>query len=376
MFDHNDPLAAAFGRLEESVMPYATLAGIDAAQATVKRRRTVRVTLAAAAGVVLIGGAALAVALTKGGPEQGVVATDPPVTTQPMVLLRDDDSPTPLDDARLELPDFHHGYCPTGQTQFQDGGWTGPGVPEFFEAAATIVAVVEGDVSGDGEADRVALIVCSAGTDPGAYAAQVVAFTKQNELLGQVAWASGGLMLLGSPEISDGKVRILHQSRPDGGPVAALEWRSYGWNGTAFQAAGQSSVPIDPRPTRLTVTLQPVRWTGDGRGVLTVSVTNNGGPTMDAVSVAMSATLPLTLTLSGTELTRSEIDDTDPYQWRFTIAAVPAGSTVTGTFEVSVASKALYGPGHLTVGAAGIGAGGRPLDNADNASWAELTVTR
>jgi hypothetical protein len=213
--------------------------------------RTVVATAAAAAVVIA---SAVTFALTRDPVhDPNAVSTDPPVSTSDpaaqMRLLADERAPTPLDRARLDLPDFHHSYSPQGQTEFYDRQWTGPSVTDALDARAFITDVVEGDVTGDGQAELIALVTCNAGTDAGSRATQVVAYTKAGAVLGQVTWASGEQAEL-RPR-ADGKVGVLYVSRPNAGPATAVEWRSWRRRG-----------PVVAVRVRLIGTTVPGSWSG------------------------------------------------------------------------------------------------------------------
>jgi hypothetical protein len=377
----HDLLRGAFVDLEEYAMPLATLRGLDHARATVRRRRTVRAVIASAALVAITSAATFA--LTRGsGHEPNVVTTNPPTSTPepalPMRLVTDNAKPTPFDQARFDLPDFHHNFCPKGQTQFHDRQWTGPGVAGVFEASALILDVVEGDVTGDQQMERIVLVICNAGTDPGAYAAQVVAYTHTGALLGQVTWVTGGQTGLWGPQVADGKVRVLYESRPNAGPATALQWRSFTWNGSRFAPAGTTAVQFDPQPTQLTATAQLTAFSAsDAHATLTVRVANHGARPLDALNITMTSGTPLSVSLAGTELNSMQGQGAGDqyYRWSLTIAGMPPGTTLEGTFDVTAVPKALIGPGRLGVSVWAVGPGGLPLENESDTNI-DLLISR
>jgi hypothetical protein len=366
-------LHRAFARLEETVLPHARLAGIDAARATVRRRRRTRVALLSAAVAILVLGPPVTLALVRGGrgspPPVGASNSPTPSTvttpTGPTLRIRGD-SPkvTELDDARLDLPDFNQSFCPSGPTQLRDGRWTGEILFETFRPTVMIEALAAGDVNGDGNRDVVALLTCNAGTDPGGVAHQVAAFTPTGSgyrTIGRVAGVSGGTANLRQPEVlGDGRVRILHVATPNVAPPESLQWRSYRWDGQRFVAAGsEATTSWDASQTRLTVAgtvALAADPTSGPTGTLRITVTNTGGATSTGIMIDISSAVPLTIGLPGVARPFRR-EGTDQYFWRIVADPVPVGR-LSGTLTVHVDSATAVADGaELTIRVSGLAVG-------------------
>lgn len=373
-----------FDRLDEAIRPSIRLAGLDHAYATVRRRRTVRLTIASALTLTLLAGLGTFYAARD-------VDTAPPVTTTPTtsgappMAIRSlvDDAASPLHDSTVVLPSFGHDYCPQGTTRFVDDAWTGPGVPEVFDAEAWVTQVVTGAVRAAGSSERAVLFTCNAGTDPGAYAAQVAVYRADSlTLVGQVIQVSGGLSKLRGVEIApDRTVRVLVAQTPGAGPTTELAWQVFRWTGTRFEQTDSVPVAIDARPTQLTVTATNVDLSDRG-GSTTIRVTNRGGPQLEAVILQLVSSVPLVIGPTDRVVCRAAcpprpiVPDAGAEVYSLIIEPVQPGMTVEGSFTITVPEGSVPDRATLTVQVFGTRVGDDGMVNDDDSNVVTAVIAK
>jgi hypothetical protein len=248
-----DSVRDAFVALEEAVLSEARLAGLEAAYATVRRRRQTRLAVVAALVVLvaLVPVVAFA-ALRSNGPAP--VATTPPTpgpaptptaeptgtpTPDPMPpdpmaplpagvipgvlrITSDRYAPTPLNEQRLEVPPFRESGCPSGQLQFH-----GRGTSDLNDIPnVQISETASGDVTGDGEVDHVAILTCRVRLTGGdQIVEQVVVYSGQLALVGQVVSLGVNTDATTPRILPDRTIRVNVGDREPAN--APSEWRSY-----------------------------------------------------------------------------------------------------------------------------------------------------
>lgn len=408
MSEPRDLLGAAFRELEESMSQQTRLPGVEAAYATVRRRRHYRIATVSAAVVVFVLAPAVAFAVLRGtGANSPEVGTSPGVTTPApsptgsatpsgppaLRVLTDVYGATALDEALLPVPDFRLSGCPAGRLQFHSRQWKGTPDASGFAPSVGIDEVLTGDVNGDGSADVVAWLSCVAGRVQGYQAQQVAAYTENTAgdyaLIGQVVSGDGN-SVLGWPHLeADGSVRVAVKTplEPVGG--AQSKWHSFRWSGARFEESA-APVVIPPAssmetPTQLAVTVTPQAVTGT-RATLTVTVRNAGPTTSDYLVLSFTSRKPMTIKADGWPAslvpaggphgircqagTGAEQDALSPCHWAVQVAAVPSGQSATGTFTIELVGSAVGGAG-LEVHVGGwltVDGGGSRGDVGDNRS--------
>lgn len=274
--------------------------GVGAVVSTVRhRRRTQAVTLVAAA-VVLLGGPATAVALTSGHHGTGpagppTASTSASASDSPSAVPSPSNSPTPpvpnngrisLDQLRndvITVLDWPKGddMCPTGQVKFS-GGKAGQGGVERIQGSPVYV-----DVDHDGVDETVILLSCN----PQWADYQVIVIHEDASLavetLGRVVASGPGMgtdimTIWGIAAGDNGQVRVdVGEFRPccEEAQASQHQWRTYGWNGTAFtQTGGPTAFGPNPLVTTLATTPAPLTMVkqadGSYTGTLHVTVRN------------------------------------------------------------------------------------------------------
>jgi hypothetical protein len=292
MSDPVDLLEVAFHDLREAVMPYTKLSGVDAAHATVRRRRRTRFALAAVVLVVvpLVGYAALrspnpvAAPIPPGTNLFPTQTTSAPAALQPLGFMA---VPAGLNDGVVDVPDFGDPGCPQGQVHFVGGIWRATTAAVGFTASVVASETVSGDVTGDGDDDALVVLRCAARADQAQSLTQVAAYSSNGSLLGQVARGSA-TEDVSSPMIQpDKSVRVTITSN-----AAGSQWRTYRWSGQAFGPAGP---PVDvpaAAPTVLNITVTPTVAPGTITS-LAVTVHNGGTQKSDFLVVTIRSRAPM-----------------------------------------------------------------------------------
>jgi hypothetical protein len=343
-----DSVRDAFVALEEAVLSEARLAGLEAAYATVRRRRQTRLAVVAALVVLVALVPAVAFAALRSNGPAPVATTPPTPTTRVMPTAEPTESPTadptaplpagitpgvlrvtadlyaarPLDDARLEVPPFENGDCPTGQIQFHDGAMSPQeNVPGLF-----ISEQATGDVTGNGAADHVAILTCRIDpSGPDQTVEQVVVYTDKFALVGQVV-ALGANTDAATPQIlADRTIRVNVGDREPAN--APSEWRSYRWTGGRSFAPVGAPIPVPGTVEKSQLSLFVTRASGG----FTVTVYNGGSAPMAAATLAFRSRVELPLTY-GSVLSSGRLGNYWVYAVR--IAPVAPGTAVAGKFQV------------------------------------------
>ena len=328
MSDPTDLLENAFAELKEAVLPYARLAGVDAAHATVRRRRRTRIALAAAVAVIVP-----VVAFTVLRQPAAVPNTSTPVlaptsstsTGSPRLQPLGTILASSMREGQVQVPTFGDSGCPVGSTRFHNGVWTGTPVDNVAPSAWFDLEAV-GDVNGDGRGDLLVLIRCAA--TPTTRLSQVTAYTSDGSLIGQVVRAGATEDISALQVQSDGTVRVL-VSRP-----GTRAWFTYGWTAGSFrQVGGPVSAPPVPR-TALSVSVMPKQAPGT-LTQLAVTV-HNGGTASDYLAVTFNSTVPMIIDAPGWATFPAPVGCHAPTgcPWTMRLAPVPAGQSATGTFSV------------------------------------------
>jgi hypothetical protein len=251
------------------------------------------------------------------------------------------DGTGPLDDARIPMADWQHEYCPVGPTQFTDGQWAGSLVAGTFVPVARLEEQVVVDVTGDDVTDVVAHFVCDAGTDPGAYAAQVAVYTPDGgggwDLLGQVAVGTPRRVLAQAAVPSDRTIVVQRVIRDESLVPISVENSQFRWSGSRFAAVGTpTSIPVDLSPADLSVSVAPATLPG-GSGDLVVTVTYSGGQGLVEVVVGFESPVRYTITGPGDRQVPmfdfGQASDFGRYYARVRAEPPAAGASVAGTFR-------------------------------------------
>ncbi len=291
-----------------------------------------------------------------------------------------------LDESLLPLPAFQQDGCPTGPTQFHSGRWESPS-PDLPHPRAAISAVAVADVTGDGTPEHVTLVDCSAGGDPGSSAAQLFVLSGASgsfTVLGTVLNVSGGVTSLFAPQVQDGTVKVLVESRDAAQKPVSRQWREYKWGGSAFTQSGATIGTIQSGATRLTLSVKTttVKLTGTAatglHAEVAYTVTNAGGAPSTSLSVTVDSLMPLALTVPGSIAALARTDVGANHQWLFTIAPVAVNATVSGALLFAMDPAAVASaPASSQVNVAVYGVDiGTQQANASTADKGRLTVSR
>lgn len=293
MSEFDDLISGAVGdfRDAEAGIPAIT-PGADAVRATVKHRRTVRLTTLSVVGALLIAAPIAAFAADPHGnnppPTPGESVTTVPVGPSPSEAAPTSTAPAPPDGTltaaqigavKVTIPAFRGDWCPTKQIKL-------PASMPTSQAKAWVAKVVHTDLDGDPALETAALILCQRGETP---SSEVVAFDRD---------AAGNVVVLGTI-VADSQYFIVRdiKARDGGGIVAGVtdfiaccgsnpdderhQQREYGWDGTKFRQLGGPASYGDPaRITDLQVTVTEVVLgpvvDGKRTGTAKVTVKNNG----------------------------------------------------------------------------------------------------
>jgi hypothetical protein len=374
-----------------------------------RRDMIIGVTLAALGAVLVLGAGVLAL-LHGGGSTPEPVAGGPttsasarpsgssgPITAtgpsasassngKTVFFLHDGDrAPTDLDEATVTLPPFTLTQCPSGRTQFHAGKAPDPTSPDGFNFGTAITAVAVVDVTGDGAPEHVALVSCKEATDPGGYAAQVVALKSGTDgtytSIGVVYGVGGGATFLAQLQVDSARmVKVLVEPLATGQTTTPRAWHSFKWSGSAFVPNGTTAVPPQTTTTKLGVTLQPttLQLSTDLNGQLTYTITNKGGAAPTTLRVEVDSTLPLAVTVPGALGPLSRVDVGANHVWAFVIAATAVNASVSGTMVLALdpaaaATAPKSAPVTVTITGYDIDL---VLANATTANKATLTLTR
>ncbi|MFG2040059.1 hypothetical protein [Dactylosporangium sp. NPDC048998] len=379
--DHDRLLDAAFADFTAATAPHVKPAGMDPVRATVRHRRTVRITAASFIAVIAViapvaafaardhgdsgppvpGGsspAAIGSASPPAGPSSAppsdtpsaqessapqtqsppsVAAGAPPNRSVPVDCAHPTGggpvSMADLCNGTFDMPaSDHNGNCPDGPATFKAGtsGYT------------KLVRVVQTDVDHDGQAETVALYNCG-GSDPGTQA--VVVFTRTGgsiralgdfatygEAPGAISWVSD----LGAGNAGDVWLHVGNLKGSDGASFVeeVQQWRGYRWDGRAFvQYAGSTSFTTPDRGVTVTnATMRLLPASGGVRPVtLTVTVHNGGGATVADVTVTVFANFELTAPKGDCPVVTVEYSDAKAN--RCSAGSLAAGATKTFTLR-------------------------------------------
>lgn len=302
-FTNDDLLTSAFADFRSEASTYVRPAGTAAARATVQHRHKVR-TIAASTIAALAIATPVAAYAAAGSDSNGPPATPAtsssavetttspaaPTTAASATASAPDGriSKTDLGNATLSIPSWPKGFddgCPKGSVKFSDG-----------KAGGNAILKLQGDpvyvdVDHDGAQETVMLLSCS----PQGYDYKVLAFDRDASgkivTLGQVVGSAGNTGKQGTDIETiweaqagdDGQVKVdVGEYRPccDMAQASQHQWRTYGWNGTAFtQTGGPTAFGPNPNITDVTVTADKLTMTATGsgtwEGTLKVTVHNN-----------------------------------------------------------------------------------------------------
>ncbi|MFG2044032.1 hypothetical protein [Dactylosporangium sp. NPDC048998] len=301
-FDNDDLLTGAFADFRSEVSTYVKPAGTAAARATVQHRHKVRTiaasTIAALAIATPVAAYAAAGSDSNGPPATPAASTSAvetttspaaPATASPTASAPDGRiSKTDLGNATLSIPSWPTGFddgCPKGSVKFSGGKAGSNGILELRGDPVYV------DVDHDGAQETVMLLSCS----PQGFDYKVLAFDRDASgkivTLGQVVGSAGNTGKQGTDietiwEVQagdDGQVKVdVGEYRPccDMAQASQHQWRTYGWNGTAFtQTGGPTAFGPNPNITDVTVTADKLTMTvtgsGTWEGTLKVTVHNN-----------------------------------------------------------------------------------------------------
>lgn len=203
-----------------------------------------------------------------------------------------------LANATLDVPVRPAGLedCAQGpRTPFVDGG----------SGEITLIrTAIAADVDRDGALDVVAGIDCSPSEG---YVRQLVAFHRRSD---GAFMTIGVVVQAGSTDDEDeianvydmeitplGEIRVQvgdHKTRHSDEFLQGVhQFRTYGWNGTAFlQTGGSTSFLVSPGTFDLSVSASPMTYAapvnGTRAGSMTVTIRNNGSTTVKALSVLLA----------------------------------------------------------------------------------------
>ncbi|MFF5235488.1 hypothetical protein [Dactylosporangium sp. NPDC000521] len=295
MSEFDDLINDALGdfRAAEATVPSVT-PGTAAVRATVKHRRTVRLTTLSVLGALLIAAPIAAFASDPHGNNPPPTPADS-VTPGPVDPVTPPSSPSAgasasarpdgvitleqLGAVKVDFPAFASGQCATKRVTLVTSRPKG-------ETRAWVAKVVHTNLDDDSALETAALVLCQPGEAP---ASQVVAFDRD---------AAGNVVTLGQVVAEDSRANVRDISARTGGGIVAdvsdsiaccgaspsserHQQREYGWDGTKFRQLAGPSVFGDPgRATDLQVTVTDVVLgpVTDGKrtGTAKVTVKNNG----------------------------------------------------------------------------------------------------
>ncbi|MGI5246037.1 hypothetical protein [Dactylosporangium sp. CA-139066] len=301
-FDNDDLLTSAFADFRSEVSAYVKPAGSAVARATVQHRHKVRTIAASTIAALAIATPVVAYAaagsdsngppVTPGASVSAVETTTSPAapaTGSPTASAPDGRiSKTDLGNATLTVPSWPKGFddgCPKGSVKFSGG-----------KAGSNAILKLQGDpvyvdVDHDGAQETVMLLSCSPQGDD----YKVLAFDRDAGgkivTLGQVVASAGNTGKQGTDIETiwqvqagdDGQVKVdVGEYRPccEMAQASQHQWRTYGWNGTAFtQTGGPTAFGPNPNITDVTVTADKLTMTATGSGTwagtVKVTVHNN-----------------------------------------------------------------------------------------------------
>lgn len=274
--------------------------GVGAVVSTVRHRRRTRAATLVAAALVLLGGPATAVALTAGHHDAGP-AGPPSASASASMSTSPSAAPPPsassgppapdgrisldqLRNATITVPAWRSGDdgCPSGRITLS-GGTSGRSGVERLQGTPVYV-----DVDHDGAQETVILLSCN----PQWVDYQVLALDRDTSgaivTLGRVVASGTGKVgvdistIWGIAAGDNGQVRVdVGEFRPccDEAQASQHQWRTYGWNGTAFtQTGGPTAFGPNPLVSDLVVTASPLTMVkqpdGSYQGVLHLTVHN------------------------------------------------------------------------------------------------------
>jgi hypothetical protein len=339
--DPVDLLENAFADLKEAVLPYARLAGVDAAHATVRRRRRARIGLAVAAAVLV---PVVVLAVLRFPPSSAPVSTPatqrsaPPAPAGPRLQPLGTSLPSAMFEGVVPVPTFGDPSCPEGSTRFHNGGWTGTPFSGFAPSAWFDQEAV-GDVTGDGQPDLVVVIRCLPRPNMARPLSQVAAYDGAT-LIGQVV--GGGADLSSAQVQPDGTVRVLESGS------TSRAWATYRWSAGSFrQVGGLAAVPPTPR-TSLSIAVTPTQAPGT-LTQLAVTV-HNGGTPSDHLVVTFTSDASILVDAPGWATVPAPVGCHAPSgcPWSLRLQPVPTGVSASGTFTVLFLA-AVNGAGPVTV---------------------------
>jgi hypothetical protein len=358
-FTDDDLLTSAFADFRSEASTYVKPAGTTAARATVQHRRKVR-TIAASTLAALAIATPVAAYAANGGESNGPPATpgDSPSVVQtatPPAAPTTAASATPsapdgrvsktdLGKATLSIPSWPKGFtegCPHGSVKFSGGKAGDTGVLKLQGEPVYV------DVDHDGAQETVMLLACS----PQGSDFKVLAFDRDTSgkigTLGQVVGSAGSEGRQGTDietiwEVQtgdNGQVRVdVGEYRPccEVAQASQHQWRTYGWNGTAFtQTGGPTAFGPNPNISDVTATADTLTMTATGsgtwQGTLKVTVRNNAQfATPGKLRVALG--LPNTWTV---QVISGCTTQPDAQPGECTSTSIAAGGTKVFTFKVT-----------------------------------------
>jgi hypothetical protein len=271
--------------------------GVGAVVSTVRHRRRTRAAAITALALVLLGAPVTAVALAGvhhntappgGGPTSAPPSASDSPTPQPSASSQPaaPDGRISLDELRratITVPAWRSGDdgCPSGKVTLS-GGKAGSGMMALTGEPAYV------DLDHDGAQETVVLISCS----PQWSDYKVIALDRDASgaivTLGQVVASGTGkigvdiMTIWGVAAGDNGQVRVdVGEYRPccEEAQASQHQWRTYGWNGTAFtQTGGPTAFGPNPLVTDLVVTAAPLAMVkqpdGSYQGTLHVTMHN------------------------------------------------------------------------------------------------------
>jgi hypothetical protein len=366
MPDTDDLISAAFAGFARAAVPYVRPAGLAPVRATVRRRRTTRLTVVTVAAVLAVvvpltflvrqdrhapiptttpsvSASPSAPAPSPAAPSSGTATPGAPATIRSTGIVCPSGTtgafgPASLCDAKVTIP---AGVCGAGTATFHQGTFASDVTMDLDRA-------VQVDVNRDGTADVVAIIGCGV-ADPGGV--DVIAFTRGPSggavktlglLVGSKFPANGAREVHGAVDLeadTTGAVKVhvdnLGESDEYAHARAVYQWRTYAWNGTAFaQTAGHTSFFTSTAKLGLTttkITADPVK-NGRQRFWFKATVTNKGSST--ATSLSVYGMLHAGATPEGCG--HKTVDSVDSIAGDCTIASLAPGQSRTVTFADTV----------------------------------------